>query len=178
MMLSNLNITDHSVSAISHMAGTHQNQTTTSMNDLRAALKTPQSPRETVGKGAASRSSKQSTAPTNQFLSSEKALADLRDNKIAKLTQENELLRSQVARQGEILLNAAKKDGKLMPAQMSTLLSMQRERIDYLEANYSKLYQRYETQIRLTGELRKQISQVGTSPSSGVNQDIVDPDAS
>jgi len=49
-------------------------------------------------------------------------------------------LRTQVAKQGEILLNAAKKDSKLMPAHMSTLLSMQRERIDLLEASYSKLY--------------------------------------
>ena len=58
------------------------------------------------------------------------------------------MLKGQIKRQGEILFNAAKNDGgKLMPAQMSELLSMQRERIDKLEASYQKVYERYERQI-------------------------------
>ena len=54
-----------------------------------------------------------------------------------------------------------------MPTQMSQLLTMQRERIDMLEENYSKLYARYELQIKASAEMRKQLSQIGTSPQSG-----------
>ena len=69
----------------------------------------------------------------------------LKDALIEKLRTENEVLKAQVTRQGEILLNAAKNDGgNLMPAQLSELLSMQRTRIDQLEKSYSTLYQRYE----------------------------------
>ena len=56
-----------------------------------------------------------------------------------------------------------------MPVQMSQLLAMQRDRIDMLESYYGKVYQRYERQIQQSTELRKQLNQHGTSPSSGAN---------
>ena len=83
-------------------------------------------------------------------------IVSLRDSQIEKLQTENQMLREQVSRQGDIMLNAAKNDGgRLMPAQMSQLLTMQRERIDFLEANYSTLYKRYETQIEANAAMRK-----------------------
>ena len=49
----------------------------------------------------------------------------LREALIEKLTAENAMLKGQISRQGEILLNAAKHDGgRLMPAQMSQILTM------------------------------------------------------
>ena len=46
---------------------------------------------------------------------------------------------------------------------------MQRERIDLLEASYAKVYQRYELQVQASSEMRTQLNQQGTSPSSGQN---------
>ena len=56
-----------------------------------------------------------------------------------------------------------------MPAQMSELLAMQRKRIDHLESEYGKVYERYERQITVSSQMRRQLSQLGTSPSSGDN---------
>ena len=60
-----------------------------------------------------------------------------------------------------------------MPAQMSQLLAMQRDRIDKLESQYAKVYERYERQIALTQDLKKQLSMVGAGPQSGQDVDQI-----
>ena len=60
---------------------------------------------------------------------------ELKDLMIAKLTGENELLNRQFSQFKDEKVNLSS-----MPVQAQTLLTMQRERIDYLEAEYAKLY--------------------------------------